>query len=480
MINFAHFKIGLITISLLAAALVWAPLADAAPKTSPTNGKSDLNRDGIVDYNDLVIFSSNYLGRNVETVDWCAFWEGTSLEDELYGRQPGFYIKHFSALLTFINNNFGCDRSDLNKDGVVNIDDLKIFSFHYLELNWDTVDWCAFYTATAIGQQFNDKPTTYYQERFRTLLGFVNDRFGCNTGPVLLKVENKPKSLVRMAAATDGSGNYYFTDARVGSVFIYNANLALIGEIKNLSKPLGIAVDTQGYLLVGSDGRNNIEVYDPVDGNFLASFGDGLVTMPTAITIGPEGRIYVTDSRNHNVHVFDPAYVPLGTIGSHGGGDAELDFPTDSTIVKRVDNGTLTHELYVTDQRNGRIQVYNLQGDFLNTIYAPPEGSSPEFDNDGNRCGWFNPPPECSPESFEFIRLQALDVDSQGRLHVLDVFAAQVAILDAVSGDLISKYGTYGKGAGLLRAPVDLLLTNGNTAIVTDAGSDEIEVFAIP
>ena len=462
MITFSRFKIGIITIALLATAMMWAPVADAAPKPSDTTGKSDLNRDGVVNYDDLVIFSSDYLGQNVETVDWCGFWEASSLEADLYGRPPSFYIKHFSVLLTFINNHFGCDRSDLNHDGAVNTDDLKIFSFHFLEMNWDTVDWCAFYIAVAIGEKFNGKPTTYYQEHFRTLLVFITDYFGCDGGPVLLKVENKPKSLVRLTAATDGSGKYYFTDARVGSVFIYNANLALIGELKNLAKPLAVAIDSQGYLLVGNDGRNNIEVYDPVDGNFLASFGDGLVKMPTAITIGPEGKIYVTDSRTHNIHVFDPAYISLGTIGSHGEGEAELDFPTDAAIVKRVEDGSLVHELYVTDQGNNRVQIYDLQGNYLSAIY-------------GVGCGWFS-----CPSAGTFNRVQAIDVDSLGRLHVLDIFEAKVAIIDAVTGDLLDSYGAYGKGPGLLRVPVDLLLTEGNIAIVTDGGSDEIEVFAIP
>ena len=393
MITFTQFKIGIIAICLLTAAMSWAPVTYAAPKSPTTTGKSDLNRDGTVDYADLIIFSSDYLGQNVETVDWCGFWEASSLEADLYGRSPNFYIKHFSVLLTFINNHFGCDRSDLNKDDLVNIADLKIFSFHYLELNWETVDWCPFYIATAIGEKFNDKPTSYYQERFRTLIGFINDHFACDGGPLLLKVENKPKSLARVAAATDGSGNYYFSDSRVGSVFIYNANLALIGELKNLSKPLGVAVDSQGYLLVGNNGRNNIEVYDPADGNFLVSFGDGMVKMPTSITIGPEGKIFVTDSRSHNIHVFDPAYISLGTIGSQGAGESELNFPTDSVIINRLDEGTPVHELYVADQGNQRIQVFDLQGNYRNTILAPPQLPGPTHDNNGNRCGWFNPPP---------------------------------------------------------------------------------------
>ena len=144
MINFSPFKIGIITIILLAAALVWTPVVDAAPKPPDTLGRSDLNNDGTVDYADLVIFSTDYLAQNVETVDWCAFWEASSLEALLYGRQPSYYVKHFSGLLSFINNHFGCDLSDLNKDDAVNLDDLKIFSTHYLELNYETVDWCSF------------------------------------------------------------------------------------------------------------------------------------------------------------------------------------------------------------------------------------------------------------------------------------------------------------------------------------------------
>jgi DNA-binding beta-propeller fold protein YncE len=183
--------------------------------------------------------------------------------------------------------------------------------------------------------------------------------------------------------------------------------------------------------------------------------------MPTAITIGPEGKIYVTDSRSHNIHVFDPAYISLGTIGSQGEGEAELDFPTDSIIVNRMVDGTPVHELYVTDQGNNRIQIYDLQGNYLSAIY-------------GLRCGW-----KCPPAG-TFNRVQAIEVDSLGRLHILDIFEAKVAIVDPITGDLLGSYGDYGKGPGLLKVPVDLLLTEGNTALVTDGGSDEVEVFAIP
>ena len=72
----AHFKVGLVALGVLCAVMAWAPFADAAPKTDPPGsiGKSDLNRDGVVDYDDLVIFSSNYLGQSAESVAWCELY----------------------------------------------------------------------------------------------------------------------------------------------------------------------------------------------------------------------------------------------------------------------------------------------------------------------------------------------------------------------------------------------------------------------
>src|SRR5210317_1546009 len=112
----ARFKYGVLALSLLFTAVLWAPFVDAAPKDkSPSSSdNSDLNQDGIVTYDDLVIFSSEYLGQPVNTVDWCAFHAATSQQDELYGRPPDYYTKHFSLLLEFINVTYSCDLGELS------------------------------------------------------------------------------------------------------------------------------------------------------------------------------------------------------------------------------------------------------------------------------------------------------------------------------------------------------------------------------
>ena len=70
--------------------MVYVPVVSAAPDSTPptATNKSDLNRDGIIDYDDLVLFSSEYLEQDVETIDWCAFYREIGRGRVLHNR-PG-------------------------------------------------------------------------------------------------------------------------------------------------------------------------------------------------------------------------------------------------------------------------------------------------------------------------------------------------------------------------------------------------------
>ena len=488
----APFNLGSLVVLLFVAMTCATPI-EAAPKgggPSNTVDESDLNDDSLVDQADLLIFSTDYLKEDIDAVDWCGFYVGTRGEARLYNKWPDYYLKHFSRLLTFIYHEFGCDGSDLNWDGQVNNDDLFIFSVRELEQSFESVEWCQVYEYTMLGLRVYDKFSGYYQRHYKLLLGYMYDVFGCNDDFLTFVPQNDPKHLSRIALDDDYSGEYFVSDPVVGSVFIFDANGMLTGELKNLQKPLGLAIDTQGFLLVGNDKSNLIEVYDPATGDLLHSFGNGELRMPTAITIGPAGEIYVTDSKSHRVWVFDSSYdsVPIRTIGSGGPGDGQLKFPVDTAIIARDVEGSLVHEVFVADQRNHRIQVFDLHGNFLRTL-DPPEVEVP-VEPDPNveywwGCGFRSPPPGevCPPEPRirgSYTRLHSLDSDTSGRLHVLDAFDANTVIVDPVSGAYIDVYGDWGDGPGLLKVPMDLLINGWDEAIVSDSDSNELEVFAVP
>ncbi|MDH5633531.1 MAG: hypothetical protein OEZ10_11120 [Gammaproteobacteria bacterium] len=461
---------------LLFVVLAWTPFVEAA-----SFDRSDLNNDKLVDFLDLEIFSNRYLEQDWQTVDWCRFYE-SSVQNEKYFRQNvSATTGRFSRLFRLIVGSYNCqfvppsvDKSDLNADGIVDLADLTIFSTNYLQIYWESVDWCLFYANTIAESKFNGRPTRYFLQHFRVLLSFINDRSFCAGGEApgnALLLESTPRYLARITAATDMSGDYYITDPRVGSLFIYGADLKPKAEIKGLDKPLGVAVDRRGYILVGNDGRDNIEVYNPANGELLAVFGEGLVKMPSAITVDMLGNIYVTDSLRNHIRVFDIAYNPVGIIGKSGEGQGELKFPVDAKILTMSDGIANREEIFVADQGNKRVQVYDLEGNWLRSItFAGTKGQ---------RCSWFTGKCEI-PGAPAFARLQSLDTDSFGRLHVLDNFRAAVIVFDVATGGFLNFYGEYGSGAGTLRVPMDVLISQMGTAIITTGDGNRVEVLTIP
>lgn len=464
MINFSWFKSGLITASLLASAIIWAPLADAAPKNpTKTFDKSDLNNDGSIDYQDIALFSSNYLEQNVETVDWCAFLDAMDLQDDLYGRPPQFYLDRFSPLLSFISDYFGCgDRSDLNGDHIVNARDLMAFSEQYVNEHFLRVDWCLFQQAILDGAPVFGEPADFFLVHYGELILLIQDKFKCTDTPPdpedPLALKNSPKFLTRIAASRNLTGDYYVTDARVGSVFIYDSNLQLTHELKGLEKPLGIAVNSSGHILVGNDKRNNVEVYDPDNGELLASFGLRELEMPTAITVDSQDNIYVTDTRSNTVYMYDSSYQLIRAIGEPGNGEDQLKAPADAAL-----NAAET-ELLVLDRLNKVIKVFDLEGHYLRTILPYP-----------GKCSWFSGCTGGTP----FTRLQAAELAGDGTLHVLDIFDVVIGVYNTQTGGFVSRYGSAGTTAGTLKSPMDLLVEPGR-ALVVDGGKNTIEILSFP
>ena len=442
--------------------IAWAPFVQGAHVD-----RSDQNDDGVVNDLDLQIFAGLYFEEPYEEIDWCVFYETSMLDEKYFRKIVSDNIDRYKALMSYIAVSYGCDtsgtsgdKSDLNNDGVVNEADLEIFSTNYLGKNWEAVDWCLFYEITLAGDDFEGNQTGYYLVNFPALLQFINYYYDCNApepppSPILL--ESEPSAPYRFAAATDMSGDIFVSDSKVGSVFIYDQDLIPKAEIKGLNTPLGVAVDGQGRLLVGNDGRSNIEVYDPTNGDLLAVFGEGIVQMPNAITLDAAGNIYVTDSRRGVIWVFTPSYELTGWIGNPGEGQEDLKFPIDAEV------SSTTQEIFVADKGNNRVQVYDLQGNWLRKLNWTGYG-----------CNWRG---DCTLP--RFMGLQALDIDSLGRLHVLDRFHGVVIVFDSLTDAYIGNYGSFGTGPGQLKLPTDVLSTQPSSAIVTAGDGDRIETFSV-
>ncbi len=467
--NLARFKYGVLAFSFLIAAVLCVPFADAAPKIKPSDpvDNSDLNKDKKVDYDDLVIFSHKYLGQEVDTVDWCAFYDASSGTDLLYDRQPAFYTKHFNELLFYINDSM-CQYSDITQDKRINARDLMAFSEKYIGEHFLRVDWCAFLETVLEGDNsLYGYPVDYYLSHYDLLMLYIQDQNTCMDGPPPvggLELKNNPRSLTRIAAARDLTGEYYVTDAKLGSVFIYDSSLLPVRELKGLATPMGIAVNASGYMLVGNDKRNNVEVYDPATGELLATFGQTEIETPSSIMLDSQGNIYVTDAGSNTVYVYDNTYKLITNIGEPGREAHQLRGPSNALLSPDES------ELFVLDRLNKRVQVYDVEGNWLRSItFGGTQGQG---------CSWFTG--KCKiPGAPAFTRIQGMDFDDSGRLHVLDIFHAAVSIFDPGTGEYLGGYGDYGLDNGQLKSPGSLLV-EGSQALITDGGKNTIEVLAIP
>lgn len=349
------------------------------------------------------------------------------------------------------------NNGDLDRDGDIDLDDLQIFSIKWLGLDLSEVDWCQWYLADS-----------KIHKHLGGLGDFIMEHFQCDsTEPPEpptedpLAVENINTYPMRLALGP--ANNIYVSDPKVGSVFIYDPNFVVIGELKGLNKPLGVAVDAQGNIFVGSSGQKNVEVYN-AKGEKTAVIGRGLIKMPNDLTLDRNDRLYVVDSKSKVVWVFSSNGAILRSIGTPGDGDSQFRFPEALTIAYYTDpSGQETGELYVADQE--RIKVFDLDGNFLRS-----------FGGMVIKHGGMMGDPWWEWEGL-FVKTQSLAFDNNGQLHVLDCYMDSVQILDPDTGDYLSHYGEKGTGPGQLNLPMDIVINDLNQTIVSEARNKRVELI---
>ena len=140
--------------------------------------------------------------------------------------------------------------------------------------------------------------------------------------------------------------------------------------------PSGLGVSGDGELYVCDSNNHRIQVFD-LELKFKRSFGSqgkaaGQFCYPTSIAFDSNGQIYIADSMNYRIQCFSPkAESHLYTIKHKN-----LGTPT----------GLLIHNdhIYVTDYHNHRVMVLTLAGDFVTTFGSEhvtfPEGITVDED----------------------------------------------------------------------------------------------------
>ncbi len=252
--------------------------------------------------------------------------------------------------------------------------------------------------------------------------------------------------------------SFYVSDPVAGSVFIYDSDLNVTGEIRDLGRPLGVVVDPAGNIYVGDDESDHVFICSPA-GEKLLTLGHGRLRMPTDLALGFDGRLYVADSLHDKVIVFDRSGDWETDIGVSGSGNGQFRFPVSVAVAHTSSpDGQPIGELFVADQGNARIQVLDLQGNFLRTFGSKASEGM---------MGW--------KFKGKFVQLQSIFIDAARRVHALDCYTSRAQLLNAQTGAYLSSYGTKGSAVGEMSVPLDFVMDDKGDIIVANYGNRRVE-----
>jgi sugar lactone lactonase YvrE len=153
----------------------------------------------------------------------------------------------------------------------------------------------------------------------------------------------------------------YVADIELDQILVYDADtLKLLRKIGttghkhelttpgDFSKPTGVAVDAEGNLYVADTYNNRIEIFD-ADGQFISTFGKagdgpGYFSRPKGVAIDGDNHIWVADGQQDRVSVFNREGQLLISLGGHGLLPGQFQGLVGITIDKR--NRVFTTEIF--------------------------------------------------------------------------------------------------------------------------------------
>ncbi len=155
----------------------------------------------------------------------------------------------------------------------------------------------------------------------------------------------------------------YIGECNTGKIYQYNANYELIDTFTLVDSigtgfPLAITVDDSGKLWVANTNSHLISKFTP-QGSLLLQFPGGF-SMPSGIAFDNSSNIWVSDRLHHKIKKFNQDGDSLFAFGSKGSEPGEIDRPIGIAF---FDN-----KIYIADSKNKRVSVFDTLGDFIEVI----------------------------------------------------------------------------------------------------------------
>ena len=257
--------------------------------------------------------------------------------------------------------------------------------------------------------------------------------------------------IVRPMAVVASGGIIYVADPGARGVHRFDTaggDYALITAADDapLPSPVGLARGAAGEIYIADSRLAQVFVIRPGAKAAVPLRLDVKLTQPTGIAFDAgSGRLYVVDTAEHRIHIFERDGSLAGSIGRRGTGDGEFNYPT---YIWRTAEGLL----YVTDSLNFRVQVFDARGRFAG-----------KFGHQGDGTG-------------DASRQKGLATDRYGHVYVVDALFHAFQIFDA-TGRLLLPVGERGHERGEFWLPTGIFIDDDDTIYIADSYNQRIQVL---
>jgi len=264
--------------------------------------------------------------------------------------------------------------------------------------------------------------------------------------------------------ATDSQGNIYATDSQNHRIQKFDSEGRFITAWGSLGEapgqfrePWGVAVDRENNVYVADTWNHRIQKFTN-DGELITHWGVhqdtggqlmeplGGFYGPRDVTVDAEGNVYVADTGNKRIQIFDSEGNPLDQWGGGGSEPGQFLEPVGIAIDQEGN-------IYVADTWNQRIQKFDVDLQFIAQwpLQAWMGGAG--------------------------VNKPYLAVDGEGNVYATDPEGYRVLVLDD-DGALLAIFGKYGTDDASFDLPTGIAVDDEGNVYVSDSTNNRLMKFA--
>ena len=260
--------------------------------------------------------------------------------------------------------------------------------------------------------------------------------------------------------------------------------------VTGVKKPYGIAFNSRGEMVVSENRSHQISIFD-IGGQRIWTFGSRgnrpeQMEYPKGIAIDDTDNIYVCSE--HKLQRFTSSGELIKCVGQRGSKEGEFNDPRGV--------GLYNHQLYVSDHDNHRIQVFDLDLNFIQSIGSSGKGRGElelpldiKFDSTKNMyiAEYGSGRVQVLDSRGHFIRLLGQEGDRRLRgpssvliadqyVYVSDI-EEDCIVVYTYSGQFVTSFGGHGQREGQLSWPFYITACTDGYIYVSDYWNNRVQIF---